>query len=433
MSQLTLCLLICAATVVSYVWGYFSLATTAIASMFLFMVTGCISAENALSYFGNANGIMMMAMFVVAAGFSKTQFVKTVSGGITRIAKGSLTKIMAGYILIAVLLAQFIQSSVVVFGILSPLLMETVESSNVNPSKVMFPLGIACISTVSAFPLGAGATQAAELNGYLQANGYTDFVVQLTDPMKSRMPLVIVCILYCIFLATKFSPNQPVVTIKQVENARAKAASGNTALPKFQEIAAFVIFFGTTIALFAQSLIGLATWQICLGGAVLMVLAGVLKPKEATDALPIWMYLLYVGSLATGGALSNTGAGDLIGSMVANAASTMRNDFLIYLMFFLIPFLLTQVMQNRAVMLIFIPIAIQACKSMGANPVGVIICVQAACLTAFMTPMATPTVPYFMAAGGYDLKSVVKQSLLPAVLFCAVSVAWNALVFPLGL
>ena len=124
-------------------------------------------------------------------------------------------------------------------------------------------------------------------------------------------------------------------------------------------------------------------------------------------------------ALLTGGALSNTGAGDLIGNMVAKAAATMQNDFLIYLMFFLIPFLLTQVMQNRAVMLIFIPIAIQACKSMGANPVGVIICVQAACLTAFMTPMATPTVPYFMAAGGYDLKSVVKQSLLPALLFCA--------------
>ena len=68
---------------------------------------------------------------------------------------------MAGYILIAVLLAQFIQSSVVVFGILAPLLIETAESSNVRPSKVMFPLGVACIATVSAFPLGAGATQAA--------------------------------------------------------------------------------------------------------------------------------------------------------------------------------------------------------------------------------------------------------------------------------
>ena len=61
------------------------------------MVTGCIDANTALGYFGNANGIMMMAMFVVAAGFSKTQFVKNVSSSITHIAKGSLTIIMAVY------------------------------------------------------------------------------------------------------------------------------------------------------------------------------------------------------------------------------------------------------------------------------------------------------------------------------------------------
>ena len=432
MSPLTICLIICILTVISYVWGRLSLATTAVLSMFLFMVTGCIDANTALSNFGNANGIMMMAMFVVAAGFSKTQFVKNVSSSIANVAKGSLTKIMLGYILIAVLLTQFIQSSVVVFGILAPLLAETVESINVRPSKVMFPLGIACISTVSALPIGAGATQVAELNGYLEANGYTDYLVQLTDPMRARLPLLIVCILYCVFMATRFAPDEPIVAVQAKENRGAESATHRQKLSQFHEIAAFVLFFGTTVALFVQQYIGLAAWQICLAGAVLMVVTGVLKPKEATDALPIWMYLLYVGSLATGSALSNTGAGDLIGDMVARAASGMQSDILIYLMFFAIPFLLTQVMQNRAVMLIFIPIAIQACKSMGTNPVGVIICVQAACLTAFMTPMATPTVAYYMANGGYDLKSVLKQSLIPAVLFCAVSVIWSAIAFPLS-
>lgn len=88
-------------------------------------------------------------------------------------------------------------------------------------------------------------------------------------------------------------------------------------------------------------------------------------------------------------------------------------------------------MQNRTVMMIFIPIAILACKSMNANPVGVIILVQAACLTAFMTPMATPAVPQFMAAGGYDLKSVLKQSVLPSVLFCLISVFWTMTVIPM--
>lgn len=338
---------------------------------------------------------------------------------------------MLGYVLVAILLSQFIQSPVVVFGILAPLLTQTVESIGVKPSKVMFALGVASIATCSAFPLGSGATVAAELNGYLAANEYTQFVVQLTDPMRARLPLVIVCALYCILLAPRLAPAEPIVAIEAKDDRRAQAQVNKKQLPMFQEAAAFVIFFGTTVALIFQKAVGLDTWVICLIAGVLMVVTGVLSQDEAVAAMPTWMYLLFVGSLAMGGALTNTGAGQIIGDAVAAAADTMNNPFLIYLMFFLIPFLMTQVMQNRGVMLIFIPIAIQACKSMGANPVGVIICVQAACLTAFMTPMATAAVPYYMAAGGYDLKSVVKQSILPAILFCAVSVVWSAIAFPL--
>lgn len=429
--QLIICLVISAITVAFYIYGKFPMAVVAMASVAAFLVTGCIDGASVLGYFGNNNGIMIMSMFVVAAGLNKTQFVKKVANGLNAFAKGSLTKIMLGYVLVAILLSQFIQSPVVVFGILAPLLTQTVESIGVKPSKVMFALGVASIATCSAFPLGSGATVAAELNGYLAANEYTQFVVQLTDPMRARLPLVIVCALYCILLAPRLAPAEPIVAIEAKDDRRAQAQVNKKQLPMFQEAAAFVIFFGTTVALIFQKAVGLDTWVICLIAGVLMVVTGVLSQDEAVAAMPTWMYLLFVGSLAMGGALTNTGAGQIIGDAVAAAADTMNNPFLIYLMFFLIPFLMTQVMQNRGVMLIFIPIAIQACKSMGANPVGVIICVQAACLTAFMTPMATAAVPYYMAAGGYDLKSVVKQSILPAILFCAVSVVWSAIAFPL--
>lgn len=430
-TQLIICLVISAITVAFYVYGKFPMAVVAMGSVAAFLVTGCIDGNSVLGYFGNNNGVMIMSMFVVAAGFNKTQFVKNVANALNNFAKGSMPKIMLGYILVAILLSQFIQSPVVVFGILAPLLSQTVESIGVKPSKVMFALGVACIATCSALPLGSGATVAAELNGYLTANDYTEFVVQLTDPMKARLPLVITCAIYCIFFATKFSPDEPIVATKSNENRGAQAALNKKALPKFQEIAAFIIFFGTTIALIFQKQVGLEAWVICLIAGVLMVVTGVLSQEEAVAAMPAWMYLLFVGSLTMGGALTNTGAGQLIGDAVASVASSINNPFLIYLMFFLIPFLMTQVMQNRGVMLIFIPIAIQACKSMGANPVGVIICVQAACLTAFMTPMATAAVPYYMAAGGYDLKSVFKQSAIPAILFCAVSVIWTTIAFPL--
>ena len=68
---------------------------------------------------------------------------------------------------------------------------------------------------------------------------------------------------------------------------------------------------------------------------------------------------------------------------------------------------------------------------MGANPVGIIILTQTACLSSFMTPMATPAIPMCMAAGGYDLKAMLKQSALPAVLLTIVAVGWIMTIYPL--
>lgn len=433
MSILTVCLIICILTVISYVWGKITMATTAMLSFAAFVMTGCIKPEDALATFANANGIMIMSMFVVAAGLQRTQFVKIVAKSVNTIARGSLTKVMAGYVIISIVLSQFIQSPLIVFGIMAPMMSATCETMGINDSRVMFPLGVSAIATCSALPLGSGATVAAELNGYLQASKYTDFTVALTDPMKARFPVVIVCALYCIFLATRFSPAEPSVAAR-MEGIGRKPEEKEPLKP-FQEKAGYIIFFGVTLCLLFQQqlshLIIAPTWLICFTGALLMVVCGVLKPREATGALNMSMFLVFVGAMAMGSALTASGAGNLIGDAIAQAANHMGNPYLIGLVFFLVPFILTQFMQNRAVMLIFIPIAIQACKSMNANPVGVIIMVQAACLTAFMTPMATPAVPMYMAAGGYDLKSVVKQSILPAIIICAVSVLWTMTVIPL--
>lgn len=335
MTTLTICLIICALTVAGFIWGKFSMATVSLCSMILFILTGCIDSQSALANFGNSNGIMLMSMFVVAAGFRRTQFVHMVSVSVNKLAKGSLTKIMAAYVIITIILAQFIQSPVVVIGIMAPMLAATCAEINISPSKVMYPLGIAAIATCSALPLGSGATVFAELNAYLEANGYTDYLVTLTDPMLCRFPIVIVCAVYCIFFATKFAPDQPPVAIGELAGKR----GDDKPLPPFQEKCGYIIFILVTVALILQQQLSslltaaigipLETWQICFIGALLMVLTGVLTPRQATDALPVWMYLLLVGSLTMGGALQQTGAGNAIGNALAGVVGNLSNQYLI--------------------------------------------------------------------------------------------------------
>ena len=303
MSTLTICIIISVLTMVSYIVGKLPMGLTALLSMCAFILTGCLDPKTALGYIGNANGVMIVAMFVVAAGFTRTQFVKKAASSVNKIAKGSITKVMLGYILVAALLAQFIQSSVIVFGIMAPMMIATCEDMKISPSKTLFPLAIVCIATISALPLGSGATQAAELNGYLEANAYTDFVVSMTDPMKARLPMLIAVMVYCIFFATKVAPNAPVVQTSEMKTRQ----DNREPLSPFKERAGYIIFILTTIALIFQRQIGVETWVICVTGAVAMVAFGVLTEKEAIASINWPMAFLLVGSFAMGGALTLLG------------------------------------------------------------------------------------------------------------------------------
>ena len=425
---LTICLIIFVLMVIGFCTNFFSLATVSLVSMMALIFTGCMTAEEGLAYFANNNVIMIAGMCVVAAGFNRTQFCTNVANGISRVAKGSLNKLMLGYVLIGMLLSQFIQSPIVAMGIVAPMLMASAESMGFKSSKVMFPLGVVTVVTCCTLPIGAGATVSAELNGYLESYGYVDHLVGFFDPMIGRLPLLIVCVIYCAFFATKLAPDEPIVAVA----APVSAAKGKAPLKPFQEYAGIIIFFADAVALmFAQNL-GLQNWQITVVGALAMVVFGVLKPREATGALPMSMLLLIVGALAMSGALSATGAGELIGGYISNLVNAVNgNSYIMGFIFFIVPFALTQVMQNRGTMLIFHPIAIATCAAIGASPVGLMIVIQAACLSAFMTPMATAAIPYMMECGGYDQRSMFKQSWILAILCCVFTVGWVMTVFPL--
>ena len=427
MNPMIVCLIIFALTIASYIWGKLTAGTTAILSLVALSLFGCLTPAEALANFGNANVIMIAGMCIVAAGFNRTRFCANLAAGISKIAKGSMTKILFGYVVLGIVLSQFIQSPVVVFGIVAPMALSSAKAANINPSKIIFPLGVAVISTNCILPLGAGATVAAELNGYMENYGYTAHTVSLFMPAIGRVLTIVVALLYCVFLAPKMAPEKTV-------SAEATAKSGQTAaqaLSPFQERAGYIIFILDAVALMFASKLGLANWQITVLGALAMIICGVLKPKDAINSLPMPMLLLIVGSLGMSSALSATGAGDVIGAWLSTFVSAVGgNNYIIGLAFFLLPFVLTQFMQNRATMMIFIPIAIATCASIGGNPIGLMLLVQQGALSAFVTPLATPAVPYMMSYGGYDQKDMLKMSWAPAILLCIVNVIWIMTVFP---
>lgn len=301
------------------------------------------------------------------------------------------------------------------------------EAMGIKPSKIMFGIGVAAIITCCTAPLGAGATVAAELNGYLAAQEYTTYTVGIFDGLIARGPLMLIILFFNALVLPRFCKDEPTIP----PAIKASKAGNHESLAPLQEYAGIIIFFADAIALMFASTLKLANWQITVVGALLMIAFGVLKPKEATQSIPWSMLLLIVGALSISGALAATGAGELIGGWIGNIVNAVGgNNYIVGFIFFIIPFLMTQVMQNRGTMLIFIPIAIATCKSIGGDPRGLMILIQAATLSAFMTPMATAAVPYIMDYGGYDQADMFRQSWILSIICCVVTVFSAMTFFP---
>ena len=107
-TQMIICMVIFAATLVSYMLNKIPMWLTAMLSLAALYFTGCTDAEGALAGFSNANTLLMATMFVLAAGFRRTSLVDGMCDAVMKLTRGSFKTAYFGYILIAVLLGLFV-------------------------------------------------------------------------------------------------------------------------------------------------------------------------------------------------------------------------------------------------------------------------------------------------------------------------------------
>lgn len=427
MSQMTICLILFILTLIGFAVGsnYVSITVISLISMMIMVLTGCLEPSTALAGFSNGSAILMASMFIVAAGLNRTQMVNKISSYICRVSKGSFTKVLAGYVILTCILSQFIPSAVVCFSIVFPMALGVCREMNINPSKMMFSLGITAIGTVITLPLSSSIQEMARIQGFLEAYEYTEYNMTTIDIMKAKTPVMLAIVLMAIFLIPRFAPD-----VKNEKEITASGPKQAEPLDPVREVIGYVTFILVLLGLIFASNLGMTTWQVALMGALVIVATGVLNKKEAIENMNLSMVLLYVGALGIGNALSATGAADLIGDKLSTIILSLNNNYLAGLLFFLVPFILTQFMLNLGIYSIFVPLYIMICKSMGANPIGPIMLCMIASMTAFFSPLATAAVPVMMGAGNYKMKDLVKMGALPAVIITIVAVGWIMTIYP---
>ena len=426
MSSLIVCIIVFVLSMLCFAWNKFPMGVTALSTMLVLVFTNCLKAKDALAGFSNANNIVIITMFIVAAGLNRTHFIDTLSAWIVRISGGSFKKAYLGYLIIAFLLTNFLNSPLAVFSIVFPMCYAMSESFHISPSKTMFPLSVVCIVCCCALPLSAAITDAGMFNGYLEGYGITNYALSPLDFMYTRLPLAIMTLLWAYFYGYKNAPDKPSIPIAITLSKKEE----KKALSPFAEICGVVIFFSVILLLITKQFHGIDNWKITFAGALLMILCGTLTEKEAIKAIPISASSIYVGCLGMATALTHTGAGTIVGKAISSLLAGSHNGYIIGGAFFIIAFIFTQLMLNKAVYGIFIPIAIMTCQAIGANPIGPIMLVFSGSMASIMTPMATPTIPMAMSAGGYNQKALLKQGWFISLILSVGYIFWVMSIFP---
>ena len=425
--QMTITLIVFLFMIISFSLHKLPMALTSIIGMLVLVVTGCVDSKTALGNMGSNTVITMISMFIIAAGLGRTQMVEKLSKLVYRVSKGSFTKVLAGYVLVTFILGQFIPSITALFALVCPLVIAMCEEMKISPSKMMYSIGLVTVAaSFTIMPVGPYAATFIEDNGYLLEYGITDYQFTMFTQMNIKIFVSLFVLVWAIFFAPKFAPDQPVVPISMVQ-ARKKAQK--EPLSPVREVIGYVVFFGVILCLIFQSF-GLPSWIIPACGAAFLVLSGVLTEREAIDNMCIDIVLLYVGVVTLGSAFANTGAGELVGDAVAGLLNGVHNSYLIGAVFFLAAFVMTSLLYNRAVSKILIPLVILTSMSLKCDPRGLMEMCYIGSMCSLMTPMATSVVPMMMGAGGYDQKALLKMGWLPALIMGIITVLVGMTLYP---
>ena len=424
MDSMVICLIIFAVMIILFFNRKIPMAFTSMGVIVALFVAGCVDKATVFAGFGNNNVLTMAGMFIVAAGLSRTQMVNNITKLLYRVTNGSFTKVLASYILVIFLLGQFVPSLPAMFAMVYPLVINMCKQLKCSPSKMMYPIAVTVVSTSFVLePIGPYAAWFVTQNGYLESYGWTGPLLSMWSETLVFFPTAIVTLLLTIFVLPKLMPDQPEIETAEITGPD---ITNNEALDPVREIVGHGIFIATVIGL----MLGLPSWAVTMAGATAVVLSGVLDEQTALIRMNMSMVLLYAGVTVMGDALGNTGAAQLLGNLAASVLSGVHNGYIIGAAFYIVSFLMTSFLYNKATTTVLIPILIITCSSIGCDPRGPVILCSLASMSSLITPMPNPVVPMAMQAGGYTQKTILRVGIIPAIVRGIVGVLIAMTLFP---
>ena len=419
----TLCVLAVAAFL--FVTELIPLAVTAMAACTALGILGVLPAKQVYAGLSNSTVVLFGGMFVIGAAMFKTGLAEAVGLWVVNKAGTGEVKLMGAVMLVTIILSS-VSSNTGTVACLMPVIIGIAQAANIPASKELMPLAVAAnvggtITMIGTPPnvIVTGALSAAGLPSF----GFFEFAL-------IGVPLSVIVLAYMLTIGRKTIPikSAGAMDADAVEAAKKEAGAGDDDAPKSKTkmwISGLILL--GVVAAMALNLKTVPLQTAAVTGAILCVITGCLKEKEAYAGIDWVTIFLFAGMLSVATAMDKTGAGKLIADTVVGMMGDHPNPIVLCAVLYLISNVLTQFMSNTASAALLAPIGISIAQSIGADPKPVLMSIGIAASMAFATPMATPPNTLVLGPGGFNFNDYVKVG----VPLCIITFIASVIIIPI--
>ena len=419
----TLCVLAVAAFL--FVTELIPLAVTAMAACTALGILGVLPSKQVYAGLSNSTVVLFGGMFVIGAAMFKTGLAEAVGLWVVNKAGTGEVKLMGAVMLVTIILSS-VSSNTGTVACLMPVIVGIANAANIPASKELMPLAVAAnvggtITMIGTPPnvIVTGALSAAGLPSF----GFFEFAL-------IGVPLSIIVLVYMLTIGRKTIPvkSAGAMDAAAVEAAKKEAGASDDNAPKSKTkmwISGLILL--GVVAAMALNLKTVPLQTAAVTGAILCVITGCLKEKEAYAGIDWVTIFLFAGMLSVATAMDKTGAGKLIADTVVGMMGENPNPIVLCAVLYLISNVLTQFMSNTASAALLAPIGISIAQSIGADPKPVLMSIGIAASMAFATPMATPPNTLVLGPGGFNFNDYVKVG----VPLCIITFIASVIIIPI--
>lgn len=401
------------------------IAVTALLPLILFPLTGTQSVDTVAGAYGSKFVFLFMGGFIIALAMEKWMLHKRLALMIVAAIGSDSRRIILGFMIATAALSMWISNTATTLMML-PIAMSIIallpKSGNETHNQrftVNLLLGIAYAANCGGIATLVGTPPNVAMAGIMSDTFGTD--IGFGTWMLIGLPFSILLLFAVFFLLTSvlnpLSRNQSATAIEQIQEERA-------ALGKItrEERRVLVVFASTAMLWVTKDAINAIQPWIALNDSSISMLGGLslfiiqdlhgkpLLQWNDTTKMPWGILLLFGGGMALANALRDVGLIDLIAGYFAD--STATGILTITAALIVVSILLTELISNLALVLVFVPIVAGIAQGMGLHPLAFAVPVTLAASCAFMLPIATPPNAIVFAGGKIRIATMMRNGVV---------------------